>query len=192
MLFRVIVIDINPQVTGALIQLYGVLWRFATMPRTVINMGTNPIERGWTAESVSANVRRLREQRNFSLRELATRLGDAGRPLTHTALGDVELGQRRVDVDDLMALAVALDVSPISLLMPPAPRATTKVAATGTGSIRADLLWDWMTASKPLQGNVMQFWAMALPSWITEALAKGMGATLAALMEPKGVGNGDN
>jgi len=46
-----------------------------------------------------------------------------GRPLGHSAVDQIEKGTRRVDVDDLMALAAALGVSPITLLMPGMSRA---------------------------------------------------------------------
>lgn len=48
----------------------------------------------------------------------STKLGEVGRRLTHSAVDQIEKGTRRVDVDDLMALAAALDVSPATLLMP--------------------------------------------------------------------------
>ena len=49
---------------------------------------------------------------------LAKKLGDVGRRRGHSAVDQIEKGTRRVDVDDLMALAEALNVSPITLLMP--------------------------------------------------------------------------
>ena len=75
-------------------------------------MGTNAVQRGATAETVSANVKRLRLEQNLGLRGLAKKLGEVGRPLTHSAVDQIEKGTRRVDVDDLMALAAALDVFP--------------------------------------------------------------------------------
>jgi hypothetical protein len=81
-------------------------------------MGTNAVQRDATAETVSANVKRLRMKQNLGLRGLSKKLGEVGRPLGHSAVDQIEKGTRRVDVDDLMALALALDVSPITLLMP--------------------------------------------------------------------------
>ena len=91
-------------------------------------MGTNAVQHGPTAATVAANVKRLREQQNLGLRALAQRLADVGRPLTHTALDKIERGTRRVDVDDLMALAAALDVSPATLLMPTMVPAVPRVS----------------------------------------------------------------
>ena len=50
------------------------------------------------------------------LRDVSGRLAAAGRPMAHNTVSEIERGARRVDVDDLMALAAALDVSPIALL----------------------------------------------------------------------------
>ena len=125
-------------------------------------MGTNAVQRGPTADTVAANVKRLREQQNLGLRALAQRLATTGRPLTHTALDKIERGTRRVDVDDLTALAAALDVSPATLLMPDVPvvpgvpklayRPEWDAPVDVTGlpeSISAHYLWMWLTAQTP-------------------------------------------
>ena len=44
-------------------------------------MGTNAVQRDATAETVSANVKRLRLKQNLGLRGLSKKLGDVGRPL---------------------------------------------------------------------------------------------------------------
>lgn len=133
-------------------------------------MGTNAVRRGTTADTVSANVKRLRNDANLGLRGLAKKLGDIGRPLTHSAIDQIEKGDRRVDVDDLMALAVALDVSPITLLMPAGVESDTAVTASGTGEVSAETLWNWCNASYPLRGPVLAFYGRALPAWEQEPL----------------------
>ena len=90
-------------------------------------MGTNAVQRDATAETVSANVKRLRTKQNLGLRGLSTKLGEVGRPLGHSAVDQIEKGTRRVDVDDLMALAVALEVSPRRYCMPYAENADDQV-----------------------------------------------------------------
>jgi transcriptional regulator with XRE-family HTH domain len=119
-------------------------------------MGTNAVQRGSTADTVAANVKRLREGKNLGLRALAGRLADAGRPLTHTALDKIERGTRRVDVDDLMALAVTLGVSPLRLLMPYTVTADEQVQATCRASEPAHLLWDVLRAApfRETDGNM--------------------------------------
>jgi hypothetical protein len=43
---------------------------------------------------------------------------DLGRPIPPLGLRHLEAGNRRIDVDDLVVLADALDVSPLMLLLP--------------------------------------------------------------------------
>lgn len=63
------------------------------------------------------NIKRLRAQRRWSLAELSDELAEAGRPILPTGLQRLEHGKRRVDVDDLMAFAVAFKVAPETLLV---------------------------------------------------------------------------
>jgi transcriptional regulator with XRE-family HTH domain len=109
-------------------------------------MGTNPVQRGATADTVSANVKRLRRKQNLGLRGLAGKLAEVGRPLTHSAVDQIEQGGRRVDVDDLMALAAALGVSPVTLLMPESTTRDDLVEVTGFPPERAGDVWDWLRA----------------------------------------------
>jgi transcriptional regulator with XRE-family HTH domain len=131
-------------------------------------MGTKAVQRGATADTVAANVKRLREDKRLGLRTLASRLADAGRPLTHTALDKIERGTRRVDVDDLMALAVALGVSPLRLLMPYTVSAHEQVQATCRPSEAAHLLWDVLRAApfRETDGNMNYRHCLdSTPSW---------------------------
>jgi transcriptional regulator with XRE-family HTH domain len=53
----------------------------------------------------------------MSYAELSRLTGQAGRPIATLGLARLEQGSRRIDVDDLFAIATALAVSPLSLLM---------------------------------------------------------------------------
>ena len=55
-------------------------------------------------------------QRGLAQRELAARVSAFGRPMTNTMLSRIERAQRRCDIDDLVALAQTLRVSPLALL----------------------------------------------------------------------------
>lgn len=70
--------------------------------------------------NVRRNVQRLRMQRHWSYRDLEERLSRAGRAIPTVELGWIEAGERRVDVDDLVALAAVFDVGVEQLLQPPA------------------------------------------------------------------------
>lgn len=82
-------------------------------------MAANTIELGPVGEQVIANVTRLRKQLRLSQAQLSERLAEAGRPIRATGIHRVETGKRRVDVDDLVALAGALGVRPAALMEAP-------------------------------------------------------------------------
>jgi transcriptional regulator with XRE-family HTH domain len=96
-------------------------------------MAKTDMETGPTGQTVAENMKRLYKNRGLTLVQLSERTEQAGRGLSVSALSLIATGKRRVDVDDLMVLAVALDVSPISLLLPVASprRKRQKVGATG-------------------------------------------------------------
>ena len=135
-------------------------------------MAKPKVKAGLTTEAVAANLRRLRADGRMSVRELSER---SGRKLTPNAVSEIENGQRKVDVDDLVTLALALDVSPSTLLMPPAPLAEqrrlddyaplpawavgtyedgddTRVSLTDADETHysAEAVWDWLIAHAPL------------------------------------------
>jgi len=74
---------------------------------------------GPAARNARRNIQRLREARRFSYAELSNRLTQAGHPIPGYQLGRLEAGERRIDVDDLAALAGVLGVTPGELLEPP-------------------------------------------------------------------------
>ncbi|WP_160051323.1 helix-turn-helix domain-containing protein [Nocardiopsis sp. FR26] len=111
--------------------------------------GRSPNELGPTGRQVSENIRRLRNKRSLTVRELARRLTEThGRPFTPGAISRVEAGTRRVDADDLVAFALALDVNPNTLLL--APTATGDMEITGTSPRPAEDVWRWADGQWPL------------------------------------------
>lgn len=86
---------------------------------------------GPTGEAVRANIRSLRDRERISGAELSARLKKIGRPIPPLGIQRIEAGSRRVDTDDLVALAVALGVSPIRLLMPESAEVDDQVVQTG-------------------------------------------------------------
>lgn len=88
--------------------------------------------------------------------ELSRRLEELEHPIAVLGLSRIEAGLRRVDVDDLTALTLALDVSPAALLMPGLLANASDSAAPITGSPyeRACEVWKWLTATAPLRDQV--------------------------------------
>lgn len=135
-------------------------------------MASREITRGPVATHVSQNLAELRRKRGMSLAQLSEVMtSTAGRPILASGLGKIETGERRVDVDDLVALAMALDVSPVRLLLPrPQPEAADAPEETRTeavlhrepgpndyvlpsgGSTPLTRVWSWACGDEPLWG----------------------------------------
>ncbi|MET9567203.1 helix-turn-helix domain-containing protein [Streptomyces tauricus] len=79
-------------------------------------MPPRPLEIGPAGQAAAHAIERLRTTRGYSQRRLADRVTVLGRPLTFTQLSRIERQVRRCDVDDLVAIAVALGVAPQALL----------------------------------------------------------------------------
>jgi len=71
---------------------------------------------GELGRTVVENVKRLRTEQRLNYTELSERLTSCGRGINAAGVRRIEDGERRVDVDDLAALATALGVSIPSLL----------------------------------------------------------------------------
>jgi transcriptional regulator with XRE-family HTH domain len=76
---------------------------------------------GRTTAHVAAIVRDLRKQKRISTTAMAALLVAQGRQISQSGVVRLETGQRRIDVDDLAALAAALGVAPARLLPPVGP-----------------------------------------------------------------------
>jgi transcriptional regulator with XRE-family HTH domain len=134
-------------------------------------MATRRVEIGLTGETVRTNVARVRKEKGLALRDLSDRMAKVVRPMAHNTISEIERGARRVDVDDLMALAEGLNVSPITLLMPQTATADELVQATGRPPERAELLWDRLRAlyKRGIKGNVdYNFLVDSNPPWAIE------------------------
>ncbi|WP_075844785.1 helix-turn-helix domain-containing protein [Dietzia timorensis] len=82
-------------------------------------------EVGRVARTLGENVAQRRADLGISARELAERLTDQGRRFTLSSVQKIERAERRVDVDDLRAIADALGVTPNDLLAPGMARGNT-------------------------------------------------------------------
>ncbi|GAA3037122.1 helix-turn-helix domain-containing protein [Streptomyces glomeratus] len=142
-------------------------------------MTTGRIELGASGRAVAANVKRLRQARGWSLRALSEALDGVGRKLSQDAINKIENGAkpdakqiRRVDVDDLVALAAVLRVNPSALLLPLTDDPAQTIELTGVGEVDAERAWDWVDGEMPIEdvkpgdptGAILQFQLYARPS----------------------------
>ncbi|MFE2753998.1 TIR domain-containing protein [Actinosynnema sp. NPDC059335] len=103
---------------------------------------------GPTGERVSARIAAIRRSRRLTLGELAAKLDELGRPIQLSALSKIEKGQRRVDADDLVALALALDVSTNALLLPDQSDSTGSALLTSSTTMTTHQAWEWATRDR--------------------------------------------
>lgn len=153
---------------------------------------------GPTGEAVRSNIKRIREERRIAVTELSARMRKLDRPIPPLGIHRIEAGERRVDVDDLMAFSVALGVSPASLLMPKSEAIQDLVDVTGyPDALTAGRLWAWLGGNLPVAEEhafatlVTHGW----PSWrwqeVNEAVRAAMGQQLTEQQRLFGEGGPD-
>lgn len=114
-------------------------------------MGKAKVVQGPASKRVAANVAELRKDRGLSLRELSERMRDlGGRPTLPSGLSKIEQGDRRVDVDDLMALAIALDTTPNRLLLTPTASLDERIELVPDGGSSTMVAWQWASGDGAL------------------------------------------
>lgn len=109
------------------------------MPNTQV---TSPV-----GARVGPNVLSFRRDQGLTLRELSEALAECGTPISLGQLSKLEQGQRRVDADELVALAVVLNVTPAQLLMPmPGHRSREDEVVRLAPNVSASWFraWQWM------------------------------------------------
>lgn len=102
-----------------------------------------------------------------------------GHDLSLSAVSKIEGGSRRMDVDDLTALAAALNVAPVTLLLPDETEWDTATVTGATAS--AVRLWMWATGSVPLPTQDVTTFLAAIPPWLsvlTQHKEQGRASTL--------------
>ena len=79
-------------------------------------MAKQEMETGPRGKAVIDNLNRIRKDRGLTLVQLSGPHEEAGPKLSMSALSLIATGKRRVDVDDLWVLAVALQTTPYDLM----------------------------------------------------------------------------
>lgn len=113
----------------------------------------------------------------MSKKDLSERVAALGRPIPPLGISRVEAGTRRVDVDDLVALALALGVSVNALLLPRDGDGSESVDLTDSVSLTAAEAWQWADGDKPHQkaerdeyGFELRYRLDSRPEWERDAL----------------------
>ncbi|GAB2836354.1 hypothetical protein GCM10027176_45870 [Actinoallomurus bryophytorum] len=109
------------------------------------------------SEIVAVRVKEVRNKRGMKARDLATRCAELGMPhLSAATLSNIETGRpkdgqrtRDVTVDELVVLALALNVAPVHLLVP-IDDDNTGYPAT---NVRAGRTREWIRGYHPLSGT---------------------------------------
>lgn len=92
----------------------------------------NPI--GSVGRQVALNVALIRQARGMTKQALSDATAKAGRSIPPLGISRVEAFARRIDIDDLVVLAAALEVEPLILLAPVTISTQVVVAAVGLGN----------------------------------------------------------
>lgn len=116
-----------------------------------------------TGECVRHNVQQHRKSQGLTHADLVERLKANGYTMPRSGLSEIENGGRRVTVDDLMALAVALGVTPNALLLPLEDTGRS-VRATAVGEVSLADLWHWADGNRPLNDLQHQTQAKLSPA----------------------------
>lgn len=114
-------------------------------------------------------VRRVRVRKGWTTQQaLADRLKALGYDMDRSAVARLETGKRGVSLDESFAIAAALEVSPLSLVLPRNEDEPVSVAPDLTVSTAAAR--EWLRGEEPLPGQDRQFFEQESPTFWVEAL----------------------
>ncbi len=100
------------------------------------------------SEVFAEQMRIQRERRGWTQRQLATRLSKLGLAVHQTKIGKWESGERRITLDEALAISVALDVSPAHMIA----GSYSEAGLRRTERLRS------VTATTPVSARQMRMW----------------------------------
>ena len=113
-------------------------------------------------EHLARRVRELRRRRGLSAAQLADRLRQAGLDWDRSIVANLENGRRAsLDIGELLALALVLDVAPTHLLVPlddEQPYQVTPTRVEPSGAVR-----DWVRGAGALDGTDERAYSAEIP-----------------------------
>ncbi|MBS1691919.1 MAG: helix-turn-helix transcriptional regulator [Actinobacteria bacterium] len=104
--------------------------------------------------SLGDNIRRIRGVRSMTVRDLSTQLAPLGLKLSPSGVSEVENATRKVAVDELLKIAIALNTSVIDLLLPAGGECLT--VAKGVDPLGVDELYWWLRGEQPWPEDASQ------------------------------------
>lgn len=117
---------------------------FAGFVRDIDQPSTSTRTPGPVGRRAAEQLKQLRHAAGMSTYDLAAALADIGWPIHAVSISRTETGQRRLTVDDVAALAVVLDTSPIRLMLGDAEPPDGEVDITPTVTRTRARAWaDW-------------------------------------------------
>lgn len=103
------------------------------------------------SETVAARVKELRKRHRWTQADLAGHLAHLGYPVDPTVITRLERGERGVSLDDALAIAYALGVSPLYLVFPVTEGAEIEITSKTTVDARDARRWT--RGETPLEGQ---------------------------------------
>ncbi len=134
------------------------------------------------SDNVRQRVRAVRSRQRWSLAQLAERMGELGYPMDVSTIGKIERGQRGVSIDDVFALALALEVAVIHLCVPLSD--DDRLAVTETRAMHPQLARRWARGFDPLDADRRIYLTEQPLSEIGDALAQLSQVQAAAVLPP--------
>lgn len=116
----------------------------------------------------------------MTLDAVSRRLGDIGRPIDVSALAKLEKGQRRIDVDDLVALAEVLGVS-AAWLVAGEPDAGTADTVSFTELVSSSMPGGIARTAEDIVRNLRRADDLAADGKTSEQIAADLGVSAAML-----------
>lgn len=105
--------------------------------------GTGPI-----GKQVGENLAQLRNARRLTTERLAEEVRQLGVEMTASTVTKIEKHSRRITVDELVAFAAVLDVSPVSLMLPAGK--TERVQLAEGLAVPWERAWRWAHGEQAL------------------------------------------
>ena len=135
------------------------------------------------SEMFAEQMRIQRERKGWTQKQLANKLVTLGFPVHQTTVGKWESGDRRITIDDALAISAALDVCPAFMLsgayLPVSPNSAVIALSEMTAPVSGLEMRMWMRGQQPLWEQDERRYFTEVPSDEWHGIRSvGMGALL--------------